>query len=127
VERKLYRCVWWCILVIPALGRLKQEDLKLNTSLVYIARPCIKQPKGGEEKKKRRKEINQIKSLFQSRHRRSEFKILTVRKILCWILSYSLANGQRTYKTVLESMPFFHTNCPHGNTRIAAIHLRPQL
>jgi hypothetical protein len=58
VERKLYRCVWWCILVIPALGRLKQEDLKLNTSLVYIARPCIKQPKGGEEKKEKGNKSN---------------------------------------------------------------------
>jgi hypothetical protein len=28
--------------VIPALGRLRQEDLKLEASLDYIVRPCLR-------------------------------------------------------------------------------------
>jgi hypothetical protein len=28
--------------VIPALGRLKQEDHEFKANLVYIARPCLK-------------------------------------------------------------------------------------
>jgi hypothetical protein len=31
--------------VIPALGRLRQEDQDMNTSLGYIARPCLKKKK----------------------------------------------------------------------------------
>jgi hypothetical protein len=30
--------VWWCIPVIPALRRVRQEDHKFKTSLSYIAR-----------------------------------------------------------------------------------------
>jgi hypothetical protein len=32
---------WWCMPVIPALGRLRQEDLEFLTSLTYTARPCF--------------------------------------------------------------------------------------
>jgi hypothetical protein len=28
--------------VIPALGKLRQEDLELQDSLGYIAKPCLK-------------------------------------------------------------------------------------
>jgi hypothetical protein len=28
--------VWWCMLVIPALGRLRQEDLEFKASLGCI-------------------------------------------------------------------------------------------
>jgi hypothetical protein len=33
------------VLVIPALGKLRQEELKLKASLDYIARPCLKSKK----------------------------------------------------------------------------------
>jgi hypothetical protein len=36
---------WWCMPVIPALLRLRQEDHKFKTSLGYIARPCLEKKK----------------------------------------------------------------------------------
>jgi hypothetical protein len=32
---------WWYTLVIPAPGRLRQENGKVKASLAYIARPCL--------------------------------------------------------------------------------------
>jgi hypothetical protein len=37
--------VWWYTSVIPALGRLRQKDPKIEASLSYIARLCIKKPR----------------------------------------------------------------------------------
>jgi hypothetical protein len=37
--------VWLYMSVIPALERQGQEDLKLNISLGYIVRPCLKNKK----------------------------------------------------------------------------------
>jgi hypothetical protein len=34
--------VWWYTTVIPAVWRLRQEDLKVKASLEYIMRPCLK-------------------------------------------------------------------------------------
>jgi hypothetical protein len=31
--------------IIPALGKLRQEDLKFEACLSYIARPCLKMKK----------------------------------------------------------------------------------
>jgi hypothetical protein len=33
---------WWFTLVIPTLGRLRQENHKFQVSLDYIVRPCLK-------------------------------------------------------------------------------------
>jgi hypothetical protein len=38
--------------IIPALGRLMQKDRKLEASLVYIVRPCLKNPKAEREEKR---------------------------------------------------------------------------
>jgi hypothetical protein len=34
--------VGWCTPVVPALGRLKQENHEFLTSLGYIGRSCLK-------------------------------------------------------------------------------------
>jgi hypothetical protein len=51
--------------VIPAFGRLRQEDLRFKANLCYIARPNLKKQKEVEKEKedwskdkKRRKRIN---------------------------------------------------------------------
>jgi hypothetical protein len=37
--------VWWCTPVFPALGRLRQDDHEFETTLDYVARPCLKKKK----------------------------------------------------------------------------------
>jgi hypothetical protein len=34
--------VWWYTPVIPALGRIRQENHEFEGSLVYTVRPCLK-------------------------------------------------------------------------------------
>jgi hypothetical protein len=41
--------MWWCLPTILALQRLKQEEHKFKTSLVYIARTCLREGEGERE------------------------------------------------------------------------------
>lgn len=41
-------CVWWYRPVIPAQGRLRQEDLELKTDLDYMAKSILKKQKPGD-------------------------------------------------------------------------------
>jgi hypothetical protein len=38
--------VWWCESVIPALGRLRQENLEFKASLNYIIISYLKKKRG---------------------------------------------------------------------------------
>jgi hypothetical protein len=40
------RC--WCTTVIPALGRLRQEDPKFKAHLGYLGRPCLEKKDKGD-------------------------------------------------------------------------------
>jgi hypothetical protein len=40
--KKILNHVWWCTPVIPAFGRLRQEDHEFKASLGHIARLCLK-------------------------------------------------------------------------------------
>jgi uncharacterized membrane protein len=41
-SRKQCSQAWWCVLTIPALGRLKQEDHEFEVSLGFIAKQTTK-------------------------------------------------------------------------------------
>jgi hypothetical protein len=44
-ENQCFSWVWWYVSVISAFGRLKQNDLHLETSLGYKTTPCFKKKK----------------------------------------------------------------------------------
>jgi hypothetical protein len=37
--------VWWSMPIIPAFGRLRQEDPEFKTRMGYVVRPCLKKTK----------------------------------------------------------------------------------
>jgi hypothetical protein len=39
--------MWWCIPVIPALGRWRQDDLEFEASPGHIERPYLTQKRKG--------------------------------------------------------------------------------
>jgi hypothetical protein len=45
VGRGFESWVWWCMPVIPALGRLRQEHLEFKASLSYLVRSYLKKIK----------------------------------------------------------------------------------
>jgi hypothetical protein len=49
----IFSWAWWCISVIPALGRQKQENFEFQASLGYIGDSVSKRKKKKERKKKK--------------------------------------------------------------------------
>jgi hypothetical protein len=49
---------WWCTPVIPAFGRLRQEDLEFKANVGYIVSPCLKKPKKKNPKAEKRRELS---------------------------------------------------------------------
>jgi hypothetical protein len=45
---------WWCMPIIPALRRLRHEDLEFKASLGYREIPCLNNKKKKERKKKKK-------------------------------------------------------------------------
>jgi hypothetical protein len=39
-DEKIGGQAWWCSAIIPAFGRLRQENHEFKGSLNYIVRPC---------------------------------------------------------------------------------------
>jgi hypothetical protein len=50
VEMGCYKeTLWWRTTVIPALRKLRQKECKLEVSLGYIGRSCLKKKKKNQE------------------------------------------------------------------------------
>jgi hypothetical protein len=45
---RIFNQVCWCMHVIPALGRLRQEDPEFKARIDHIGRPCLKKRKWKE-------------------------------------------------------------------------------
>jgi ubiquinone/menaquinone biosynthesis C-methylase UbiE len=54
---------WWCMSIIPTLGRLRQEDYKFKAGLGYIVRPFLNKH---TKKSKQTKFWSSKKDVFKS-------------------------------------------------------------
>jgi hypothetical protein len=47
--------MWWCTLVVPVLGGLKQENFEFEVSLGYVVRPWLAEQQQQKKWKEGRK------------------------------------------------------------------------
>jgi hypothetical protein len=84
----------WYISIIPALGRLRQEDCKFVTRLGYIARPCL------QKNKTKQTRINLLS--VQLALLRRQLSLFWVRR-LSWLFAFCPVSGWNLILTVLFS------------------------
>jgi hypothetical protein len=58
--------MWWCILVIPALRRLRQEDCEFEDSLGYNRDPVSNNNKNPQKQKKKETALLSFKVILFS-------------------------------------------------------------
>jgi hypothetical protein len=87
-----------CTPIIPACGKLRQEDLGFRANLGYIARPCLKKRK---EKKRKRNHVVSTASLNKLPPKLSPNKVPSA----FWAGSHLLLHLNMKAGAVLSSLP----------------------